>query len=205
MLVYALVNSTAGIKWLQSGATWRGTDSHPENSCQYKSARYMDSLTSPYIIGVGAWWWRKSVACGQCLLLRAGNRVAVGVVGDYCPPPCTPRQLDLNPALSKALSPTNRTQNYATLEVAYVPCGYKPNVDPYLHMHRDSNPWVMYIQVLFTKHPVLEFSFGGVPGYHDAFGRWVLEMHDLQWRAQGYTVRMMQTDGKMDVFKVMIN
>lgn len=50
------LNITRGL-WLRSGATFRGDDSHPENSCQYISARYMDSLTSPHIVGVGSWWW----------------------------------------------------------------------------------------------------------------------------------------------------
>lgn len=110
-----------------SGATYRGRDSVAENSCQYQEAKYMDSLTSPHIVGVGSWWWQHSLSCGQCLLIRTDKKEAIGVIGDYCPG-CSPRQLDLNPTLSASLSLKHKPQNYQVLHVAKVPCitGHKP-------------------------------------------------------------------------------
>lgn len=79
-----------------------------------------------------------------------------------------------------------------------------PHRDPQLYVHRDSSPWVVYLQVLFTKQPVVGFQFGGVHGYRDTYGRWVLEMHDLIWRADGYEVRMLESDGTLHKYAVAI-
>lgn len=54
----------ANYHFYKSGATYRGEDSIPDNSCQYMEANYMDSLTSPHIVGVGTWWWQESKSCG---------------------------------------------------------------------------------------------------------------------------------------------
>lgn len=198
-----VLNVTAPALWLQSGATFRGDDSVPENSCQFMGARYMDSLSSPHIVGVGKWWWLDSLACGQCIAIRAGNLTVMGVIGDYCPG-CTPRQLDLNKRLSAKLSPRGKPQNFQTLSVGLADCRYVPAQPLTLHLHRDSNPWVMYVQVLFATQPAVAIRFGAVDAWRDKYGRWVVEMHELVWRSRGYAVRVVTADGRVHAFTVAV-
>jgi hypothetical protein len=86
-----------------------------------------------------------------------------------------------------------------------VDCVYVPNQPLTLHLHRDSSPWVVYLQILFTKQPTVAVELGGVRGRHDLYGRWVLELHDLVWRSRGYSVRITTADGAVSVFAVIIS
>lgn len=167
------------IEWIhRAGATYRGDDSVFDGSCQYQKAGYMHSLDSEYLVGVGLKLWKNSTLCGQCLLLRHGNYTHVGIIGDFCPD-CSPLQLDLNPHLSAKLN-GGKKRNIMNLSIALVPCHWQPqSVRPSIFVYNSSSPWVLYLTILHAKNVAKTVSVNGIKAYHDNFGRWVAEMHQL--------------------------
>jgi hypothetical protein len=127
---------------VDSGATFRGNSDmgNTIGSCQFgllkKNMNYVDSGFNPYLVGVGSYFWKGSSSCGQCLLLRnpKNGRSVVSMITDYCPPPCTSKQLDLHVAGSAFLASGNSLnsqpyrggpENFARLEVYPVECDWK--------------------------------------------------------------------------------
>ena len=103
-----LLLATLSLKdqFFDTGATYRPTDESFNLACQYwqpPKLTYMNSGLNKYVTGVGVKLWDSSEACGQCLEVINGNKSVIVVIADYCPPPCTPMQLDLNPYASAAL------------------------------------------------------------------------------------------------------
>lgn len=165
-----LLAGSSSVKYL-SGATYRVNDDWPDGSCQFRDI--MDYRTNPYVVGVGSWWWKHSLACGQCILIENGNRRSWGIVADYCPE-CTPRQLDVSPQISRQLSPTGITQNYPTLNVSLAQCRYIPSHPLRYQFYDGSSDWVWYLGVQYTSEPILALKINDQPAQHDGYGRWVV-------------------------------
>jgi len=162
--------------WFKTGATYRPDDPSFPMSCQYwqpPQLMYMSSGDNPLVVGVGKALWDSSKTCGQCLEVMNGNKSIVVVIADYCPPPCTPMQLDLNPKASAKLNlQKNLPVNHANLLARKVPCNW--GRDMVLYLDKGSSVYNWYIIPLYISKPLKSLQVLGHDAYHDNYGRWVV-------------------------------
>ncbi|NBU81858.1 MAG: hypothetical protein EBS55_09445 [Flavobacteriaceae bacterium] len=129
----------------------------------------MNSQQSKVITGVGSGLWDKSKSCGQCLEIE--NKSVV-IIGDYCPPPCTPYQLDLNQYTSSILNPKEfKPKNYINLRARRILCEWSR--EPELYLDKGSSEYNWYIIPLYVKQPFKSLTLFEQEAYHDLYGRWV--------------------------------
>jgi hypothetical protein len=133
----------------------------------------MNSGFNQYVVGVGKTLWRGSTACGQCLQVMNQDKLIEVVIADYCPPPCTPKQLDLNPAASAALNPhKSMPKNYYDLKVRKVQCHWKHNMT--FHLDKGSSVYNWYLIPLYIQKPLENVVVLKHNAVHDLYGRWVV-------------------------------
>lgn len=190
-----------------AGATFRSNTGMGgyDGSCQYWQKglfNFADPGWNPYLVGVGSYFWNNSVACGQCLHVTNpanGNSVVV-VVTDYCPPPCSSRQLDLQASSSAFLASGTSTnsipykggpQNYASLQVRRVECDWKG--EPLMYwFSTGSSAYSWYIIIAFQTIPVIDIKVekldltdptkvigAGYNAHHDKYGRWAISFKGI--------------------------
>jgi hypothetical protein len=163
---------------LETGATYRVSYDYWGMSCQYwdpdSGMKYMAPTENPYVTGVGSALWKGSWSCGQCLLVSYKNRSKVVVITDYCPPPCSPNQLDLDPETSAYLANSKTPRNYKHRELTVRKVGCKWGKKPWLYLHKDSSIYVWYIIPLFFETPPFELSVLNIKASHDLYGRFVV-------------------------------
>ena len=161
------------VKYMIVGATFRVSNYDDGNSCQYwqpPKLEYMNSKTSKLITGVGSRLWKGSTECGRCLELE--DKVKV-IIGDYCPPPCTPMQLDLNQYSSSLLNPKEfKPKNYKVLRARKILCEWGREEEIYLD--KGSSVYNWYMIPLYVKKPFKSLKVLGQEAYHDLYGRWVI-------------------------------
>ncbi len=177
-----LLTTTYPLKsaWFQTGATFRNPLTSGNQSfhtaCQYwqpPKLKYMNSAYNPHVVGVGKGLWRSSEACGQCLEVKNQYKVVRVVVADYCPPPCTPKQLDLNPKASAELNLHHTSpRNHFDLQVREVDCDWGHDLTFYLD--KGSSVYNWYMIPLFLKTPLKTVMVLGHVATHDLYGRWVI-------------------------------
>ena len=158
---------------------------HYGMSCQYwkPPLRYMHAGDNQYLVGVGDWWWDNSDTCGQCLIVKNGNRTVNLVIADYCPE-CSPKQLDINQYASAALSPRERPQNFRNLTVYKGDCVWETR-QPRIFLDQGSSMYNWYMIPLYFPRPALSVEVLGQKAYHDNYGRWVIGFKNVYPRA-GY-------------------
>lgn len=168
--------SYSSTDWMNTGATYRPNDERFPTACQYWQPPYllyMNSGYNEYVTGVGVNLWEGSKACGQCLQVVNGVKSINVVIADYCPPPCTPHQLDLNPIASQALNlKFSKPSNYIGLKVRKVKCNWLPELTFYLD--KGSSVYNWYMIPLFQVEPLKSVTVLGHVGVHDLYGRWVI-------------------------------
>ena len=160
----------------KSGATYRPTNQSFPVSCQYwqpPKLAYMNSGFNRYVVGVGKNLWRQSQSCGQCLEVTNQLKTIIVVIADYCPPPCTPMQLDLNQEASAALNPhRSQPRNHFDLQVRLVECQWPQNLT--FHLDKGSSVYNWYMIPLYVKQPLKSVMVRGQQATHDLYGRWVI-------------------------------
>jgi len=161
---------------INSGATYRPADDSFPMSCQYwqpPDLNYMSSGDSPYVTGVGSALWNSSRSCGQCLEVESWYTKIPVVIADYCPPPCTPHQLDLSPAASAKLNPSKKPINYQQLKIRKAECKWQRYKEIF-YLDKGSSQYTWYIIPLFIKEPFTFLKIHKSLAYHDKYGRWVV-------------------------------
>lgn len=157
----------------------------------------MDPGWNPYLVGVGASLFDKSLACGQCMLVynQKGKRAVVVMVTDFCPPPeCSNRKLDLHAASAAFLSSGDSAnskpyqggpENFQKLLAWPVECDWQGQSLGY-YFDSGSSRFHWYLIIYWATVPVQKLdvfklkpdgSFDQVAKAitHDNYGRWVVE------------------------------
>lgn len=170
------LSALGGSEWFKTGATYRPANESYPMSCQYwqpPALTYMNSGFNRFVVGVGGKLWKGSETCGQCLEIKSQYRVILVVIADYCPPPCTPMQLDLNPMASAALS-VSKTQprNHYNLTARKVDCHW--GIEMSFYLDKGSSVYNWYMIPLYIKRPLKSVKVLGQYAYHDLYGRWVI-------------------------------
>lgn len=79
--------------------------------------------------------------------------------------------------LASVLNFNMRPINHHNLIVSEIDCEFSGDPPMKIHVYQTSNNWVLYLNVLFAKSPILSLKIGNLTAYHDNFGRWVAEIH----------------------------
>ena len=156
---------------------------------------FVDSGWNPYLVGVGKNLFADSMNCGQCLLVYnpVKRRAVVSVITDYCPPPCSGNQLDIQSTAAAFLaggSPLNSIpyrggpENFKSLLAWPVECDWKGQELGY-YFDTGSSRFHWYLIMIFEVLPVVEMQVSKLdaqgnivytrPALHDKYGRWVVE------------------------------
>lgn len=202
-----------------TGATYRGNSDMggSQGSCQFwqkNTLNYIDSGWNPYLVGVGAFFFDSSKACGQCLLILnpKTKKYIVSVITDYCPPPCSSRQLDIQVAGSAFLASGNSfnsvpykggPENYSNLQVWKVECDWKNHLLEY-YFDTGSSRFHFYLILLYASVPPTRVEIYKVDNSflgksiiaintkitHDTYGRWVISFPDGNAYKSTYAIKL---------------